>query len=240
MPVPSLAALKADLRALETNSHEQAGGGAYLALGADPVDKALQGGLALSALHEITGPAVSLFTAILLARRPGPAIWISPGRALDLPYPPGLAALGGDPVRLIFVVTHSLAEMLTAAYEALACPGIAMVICDLTTPLSLDQGRKLQLAARRGNALGLLVDRRPSGGLREHMPLAAAVTTRWHAALAGPLSYPDSCRLRLDLVKNRRGNPGTWEMEWCYETHHLRLAAQARERTHLARHAALG
>src|SRR3954463_2553215 len=79
-----------------------------LPFGAAPVDRHLpEGGLALGALHEITGDglgavhgtAAALFTAGILARIPGPVLWCVKSRDL---FAPALAQVGLHPNRVIY------------------------------------------------------------------------------------------------------------------------------------------
>src|SRR5437868_1838173 len=88
---------------------------ARIALGLAPLDACLGGGLTRARLHEIwpaetiDGPGATGF-ALMLARcasgPDGPIIWITEERGEQRRgslYPPGLAELGIDPARILFV-----------------------------------------------------------------------------------------------------------------------------------------
>src|SRR3954464_15391755 len=79
-----------------------------LPFGVAPIDRPLPaGGLALGALHEITGDGLgavhgttaALFAAGILARIPGPVLWCV--KSLDL-FAPALAQVGLHPDRVIY------------------------------------------------------------------------------------------------------------------------------------------
>jgi len=83
---------------------------------------------------------------------------------------------------------------------------------------SLDQAatRRLSLAAAAGNTLGLILRAAP-----DEAPCACA--TRWIIGAAPSATFPGNQekfrgigppRLCVHLVRNRRGHPGAWLVEW--------------------------
>ncbi|MCS7267342.1 MAG: hypothetical protein NZ704_04710 [Geminicoccaceae bacterium] len=201
-----LAALRARIRALE-------GRGAGLAVPPVRLGPALtallpEGGLARTALHELAGPAATLF-AVAIAKaaldRPGLLVWCldeAGARARGIPWPPGLAARGIDPSRLLLVRAPDGAALARATEEALASPAAAVVVAE-PARVDLDLGRRWQLAVERGGGLGLLLRAAPD-------PTPSAVATRWWiepvAAEKGAL------RLRLVLRRSRSGIEGSVEV----------------------------
>src|SRR4051794_10128955 len=110
-----LHSLRAQLQALQPRARH-----GVLAFGDPRVDACLPGGgLPLGALHEVaadgieaeTGAVGGAFAACLLARLPGPLVWIAPQGDL---YAPGLPACGLDPGRLTLVQTGNDDETLAA------------------------------------------------------------------------------------------------------------------------------
>lgn len=196
------------------------------------------GGLPLGAIHEAVavetreaGPLAG-FAAALAARhldgRAGALIWVG-DRMSPLeggrPYPPGLDAFGLDPGRVVFVDAAEAGEVLWVFEEALAARGVGGVVAELRgNPKALDltATRRLALRARDKPMLGLILR-------ADAMPEPTAAATRWTVAArpAGTLGgFPAGIGRpvwRLDLVKNREGRLGTFELEW---DHHERRFAR--------------
>ncbi|MFQ3623847.1 MAG: hypothetical protein SNJ73_09905, partial [Acetobacteraceae bacterium] len=151
--------LRREVARLEGAAQARAGEPVPIAPGIDGVLPG--GGLARAAIHEILASdpgTCAAFCGLVLGRAGGPATWIE---ERPEPYPPGLAAFGLDPAGLI-VVRAGRADLLWAAEECLRCAALGAVVAVLPA-LDLAAGRRLQLAAEAGGALGLLVrpDRAP-------------------------------------------------------------------------------
>jgi protein ImuA len=181
------------------------------------IDESLPGGgLARGAVHEILAAEPGTCTAFcghLLGRAGGPAAWIAPPRAADLPWPPGLAALGLAPADLILLDAAG-DDALWAAEQALRSPALGAVVA-LLPRLDLASARRLQLAAEAGGTLGLLLrpeQARPHG--TGQAPTAAR--TRWRISpLPGAGAAPyrlGAARWRLSLLLARGGRPGAWDV----------------------------
>jgi protein ImuA len=202
---------------------EPGAGGVLRPLGLPALDAALGGGLPTGCLQEVIaadeGAAVG-FAAFLLACAAGAGqglqdrdvLWASLG-AGDL-YPPGLAAFGLDPARLLLLAASSHGDLLWALEEALRCPALGAVLGEVER-LDLTAGRRLQLAAAAGGVTGFLLARRA----RQPAAVSAAVL-RWRVA-----SLPGG-RWRVELLRRRGGRPGAWILEREDETHRLVVAAE--------------
>jgi protein ImuA len=215
-----------DLSALEM-------GGRVLPLGAESINAALGGGLALGNLHELApaGPlhlGAAMGFALTLAARTSErkhTLWIQPdfaGTEAGMPYGPGLTALGVPMQRLLILRVARPADVLWAMEEGLKSRVLSAVIAELTedgAAADLTATRRLVLAARDGGGLGLLLRHRFS-------PEPSAAATRWDIAPAP--SEPDAfgglgrTAFTLSLLKNRRGPLGRWTIEW---DHHARVFA---------------
>ncbi len=169
-----------------------------VALGRDlALDKALAGGIARGALHEVvaarTGDAgaASGFALALAIRfaaeaeaRGAPVVWIVEDAALaenGAPYAPGLSAHGLDPDRLIVVRTANGQDSLWAMEEALKCR-VGAVVADLwrTKAYDLVASRRLVLAARASGTPGLLVP----GAVGTAQTISSAARTRFEVKTA--------------------------------------------------------
>ncbi len=215
MQTAAIASLRASIAALERGPADAASSPRHLPFDAPELDDRLPGrGLALGAVHEVFagGPAVehgaapALFAAGVLARRPGPVVWIVARRDL---YPPALARAGLDPGRIVFVEARQGA--LRAMEESLRHPGLAGVACEHEGRLHLTASRRLQLAAEATGALGFVL-RRSRRFDDPALDAPSAVSTRWRITglpSRPPLPHaPDVPGLgrpvwRLDLLRCR-------------------------------------
>jgi len=201
-----------------------------LPLGPAPIDAALGGGLALRALHEAAGPAARVFAAGLAGRAAaaagGPIVWIADQTRDHMIYPCGLNAMGVTAGALLYVMAAPR-EIAWAFEQALRSGAAGAVVAEAASLPDFTRSRRLQLAARDGRALALLLapDALGSGGGTPRRTPASAAESRWRAAprpAAGPWAPP---RFRLELLRNKKGSTGAWEVEWHDEAHRFRLAA---------------
>lgn len=234
-------ALRDEITLLERRGRAGAPGAA-LPFGIGAIDGRLPpGGLLLGAVHELlgagpdteTGAAPALFAAGILARRRGPVVWI--GQAGSV-FGHGLLQAGLDPRRVVFVDAGKAA--LLAMEEALRTPGVAGVACEAEGVVNLVASRRLQLAAEGSQALGLLIrrSRRFDDPALLH---PSAAMTRWRVgALPSPPALAQAPGVRglrrplwrLDLLRCRGGNPGTWIVEGADAQGRLALAAVLADR----------
>ncbi|MGE0417895.1 MAG: ImuA family protein [Acetobacteraceae bacterium] len=210
-------------------------------IGVAEIDGALPaGGLTRGALHEALGAgpdtehaaAATLFVAGLLARLPGPVLWVL--RQADL-FAPGLAGVGLHPDRVIFAEAGK--DVLAAMEEGLRHGGLASVVGEVMGRLTLVASRRLQLAAEQAGILAVLL-RRSQGFDDPVLTEPTAATTRWRvASLPSPPILPHAptvpglgrARWRLDLLRCRGGEPGSWTVEACDATGCLALVADLRD-----------
>jgi protein ImuA len=240
--------------AITARSAGSGGEAKALAFGIAGLDRALGGGLALGALHEIApaspfdfGAAASFALALLaraLADDGRDVLWIEPEAAefeAGRLYGPGLDLLGLPMARLVGLAAPHERDAAWAMEEALRCRALAAVVGEFVREASLDlvMLRRLSLAAGAGGGLGLILRHRASS-----LPSPAA--TRCEVASApgirdefGGLGRP---AIVLSLLRNRRGPTGRWLLSW---GHHERafsspplsldLAAAACDRPHRAK-----
>jgi protein ImuA len=200
-----------------------------LRLGVPALDDALQGGLALGALHELApaselqlGAAFGFGLAIAaLAAAGGREVLCiqTDYAALEAgtPYGLGLDRLGLSMDRLLILRVAHPRDALWAFEEALKCPALAAVLAELPeegAAADLTATRRLSLAAQAGGGLGLLLRHRPC-------PQASGAMTRWQVAAAP--SRPDrfgglgGTSFDLALQRNRRGRCGRWITGWNHD-----------------------
>ncbi len=215
--------------------------GAVAPLGVAAIDQAVPGGgLVRGALHEARGAgpdtehaaAATLFVAGLLARLPGPVLWVL--RQADL-FAPGLAGAGLSPDRVIFAEAGR--DVLAAMEEGLRHGGLAAVVGEIAGRLTLAASRRLQLAAEQTGTLAVAL-RRSQGFDDPALAEPTAAMTRWRvASLPSPpvLTHAPTtpglgrAHWRLDLVRCRGGEPGSWIVEACDASGCLALVADLRD-----------
>jgi protein ImuA len=212
--------------------------GRRLPLGHAAADAALRGGLKRGALHEIFGDASAIGFAAGLARRAAGQrrlLWIVQDfSALEQGAlaPTGLAEFGIDPTSLLMLCAANATDALRAAADALSCSALGAVIVEIPGHpkiLDLVASRRLVLGAQSKGVTALLL--RP---MAEAEPSAAE--TRWHIRSRasedtedwGPSADADnwgSPRFDAELTRNRHGETGRWDMEWCCDDGAFRQAA---------------
>lgn len=234
-----------------------------LSFGVPEIDDALPWcGLAPGALHEISGPPrdaaalgfISALLARLVARAPGMVLWCRRRGASyesgDI-YAPGLAALGLDPSRLIFLGAKQGQEVLWAMREGLSCPRLLAVVGEVEdATVGLTASRRLQLAAEKSGVGCFLLRRLPPGG--EHSNTApgnaeepSAALSRWHVRAApsglvpgletAPVAQrwlgPGRLRWHAELRRCRAAAFREWLVEWHHETGNFTVAAPICDRS---------
>lgn len=132
------------------------------------------------------------------------------------PYGPGL---GGLP--LILAPVSTLAEALWAMEQGLRSGAVSLGL-GAVEGATLAQTRRLDFAARQGEATGLILSRGLDG--------LSAARRRWRISTRpGAADLEDGrasgrARLFAELMRGRGERPGAWMLEQDDETHRLRLA----------------
>jgi len=234
---PDRAALVAEIRRLE-RAYDTGTPAGLAPLGCAALrDHLPEGGLARGRVHELVGEArtevrdaaVFGFACAVLTRLgsgsgsgsgSGEILWCA-RRANVLGGAPsgrGLASLGLDPGRVIFVDAEEEADRLWAMEEGLAVPGLAAVVGEFDPARrgEATASRRLQLAAEKSGVTGLILRPRlatPRGGGER---VAVAVDTRWRVTAAPSPYGPHDTRPVWDvtLERARRGRPGRWRLSW--------------------------
>lgn len=203
---------------------------AHLSLGEPSIDQRLQGRLPCAALHEIfsakpadiaSSSAFALMLMLRLGEADRPAVWIAEEKVRLLSgrlYPPGLAALGGNPDAMVLVETRNAKDALRATADAIRSAAAAAVILSVygNAPLiDLTATRRLMLAASQAGVLALLLR-------SDAKPGPSAAFSRWQIASAAsqPLaaSAPGLTAFDVALTRHRGGvAPFEMRLEWNHE-----------------------
>ena len=135
----------------------------------------------------------------------------------------GARGLGLDPSRLLLICARREPEALWAFEEALKSGAAAAVIGALDRPAFVAT-RRLDFAARSGQASGFVLRAGPAGDL-------SAARLRWRVATEPSAPHPfdprapGAARLRAELVRSRDGKSGCFLLEQDDATGRFRLAA---------------
>lgn len=154
-------------------------------------------------VHEACGVGAYFFAATLMARLSGAVFWLRGAWVSEQIHPVGLSAFA-DPARLTTVHAGTHKDCFAATEEALREPALPLVVVELAQPLTLTQGRRLQLAAKAGQTTGLCLIPEAMG--------SNAAETRWRCAPV--FGAEDSTRQRWEFVKNKSGTLRAWHVCW--------------------------
>jgi protein ImuA len=230
-----LQSLRDTLRAIEGDGHRRR---EVLPFGMDPIDRRLaHGGLRLDALHEIAAAtpalgddaAATLFMAGIAARAWGPVLWVV--RRRDL-FAPGLYQSGLSPDRVLYAEAGDDAEVLALMEEGLRHRALGAVIGEVRRAATAAT-RRLQLAAEGGRTIALLM-KRHAREAADPFAVPSTAVTRWQVASAPsaplPVTGVGRARWRVDLVRQRGGEPFNLIVEACDETGRIALPARLVDR----------
>ncbi|HZG07965.1 MAG TPA: hypothetical protein VEZ70_03190 [Allosphingosinicella sp.] len=228
-----LEALRAEVRAIESTGAAVAR--PCLPFGVEAIDARLAGGgLAGGALHEAApdrsglsdDAAATLFLAAIAARTEGPVLWALARHDL---FAPGLALAGLSPDRVLYAECGRDEDVLAVMEEGLRHGGLGAVVGEAAR-VPMAATRRLQLAAEEGGTLALMLKRWRRNGA-DPLGEPSAAVTRWRIAAApsAPLPAPGvgRSRWRLQLARQRGGEPHHWTMESPDDQGRLALPADA-------------
>ncbi|PTQ66967.1 ImuA family protein [Celeribacter persicus] len=174
-------------------------------------------------VHEVYGPSSMSFAAMAAA---GACLWIRESWHSDTITPQGLLPIF-DPARLLLARPKDQTDALAVAEEVLKDGALPFVVIEITRPLNLREGRRLQLAAKAGGSTGLCI-------IPEGMGSNAA-ETRWHAAPIFDTQSEDSTLMRWEIKKNKSGTCGAWNVRWDQKTRRVHVVSPVGERPGSAR-----
>ncbi len=165
-----------------------------------------------------------MFSFALGGQITGSVLWICEGWRTEQISPTGFAPYL-DPQNLLYAKAKGQPNVLAVAEEALRSGAISLVIMELSAPIGLTAGRRLQLAAEAGRSTGLCI-------ISEGMGSNAA-ETRWRCA---PIfDAKDSTLQRWELIKNKSGTLSEWDVKWDAETRRVIVVSEAAQRQGSAR-----
>ncbi|MGH1332181.1 MAG: ImuA family protein [Paracoccaceae bacterium] len=174
-------------------------------------------------VHEVCGPVAMGFAAMSVGDG---ALWIREGWHSDTIMPQGLLPIF-NPALLLLARPKDQTDALAVAEEALKDGALPFVVIEITRPLNLREGRRLQLAAKAGCTTGLCI-------ISEGMGSNAA-ETRWHVAPLFDTQSSDSTLMRWEIKRNKSGTCGAWNVRWDQKTRRVHVVSPVGERPGSAR-----
>ena len=169
--------------------------------------------------HEACGPGALFFALSFAAQVSGPVLWVSEGWRADRINPVGLSDFLA-PGRLLTAEARDHLELLAVGEEALRSGSVALVVMELNKPIGLTEGRRLQLAAETGKTRALSIISADAG--------SNAAETRWQCT---PVFDPvDSTLQRWELIKNKSGTLGVWDISWDAKARRVHVVSKTGER----------
>jgi protein ImuA len=199
----------------------QAGSGRprLVATGFPAIDQSLpDGGLALGAVHEISGPMAHGFAARILSHLTGPVLWFRPQKETALLYAPTLQALGCRVGHWLVAYTPTQKDLLWGLEEGLRSGAVDAVVGEPQTPLGMTASRRLQLAAERGRALGLILTGPGDDDAITRLS-PSALTSRWHISpqptdpVADDAADDGAALWQVRLLKLRNAGTASWSVD---------------------------
>jgi len=167
-------------------------------------------------MHEVCGAGAHAFAVLSAAQYDAPLLWVRAGWRQEQLNPPGFVGLL-NPDKLLVASAKNDTEVLAVAEESLRSGVLPLVVMELSSPLDLTAGRRLQLAAKTGASTALAI-------IPEGMGSNAA-QTRWRCS---PVYDPDdSTLLRCELIKNKAGTLGVWNVRWSQATRRINMVSEA-------------
>src|SRR5437763_2490987 len=226
--------LRAQVRAIESSGDANAA--LCIPFGIPEVDgKLAGGGLAIAALHELTGAnstlsndaAATLFVAGIAARRAerhGHVLWVLKRRDL---FAPALARAGLPPNQIIYAECHHDEEALAVMEEGLRHGSLSAVVGEIGR-VTMTATRRLQLAAEDNGTTALMLRRWLRSG-EDPLTSPSAAVTRWRVGCVPSMELPvrgiGRPRWNVELVRQRGGPPHHWILEGTDEAGRLALPA---------------
>ncbi|MGE4611916.1 MAG: hypothetical protein AAED33_11110 [Paracoccaceae bacterium] len=153
--------------------------------------------------HEVCGSGASVLASISCGVSGGQALWISPTHQQEHLHPEGVTQFC-EPYKFVYASGKTQTDVLWMAEEALRSDAVKVVVAQLSKPIDLTAGRRLQLAAEGGKTLGVFL-------IPEGMGSNAA-ETRWRCS--PHFDAKDSTLHRWQLIKNKSGTLGGWIVRW--------------------------
>lgn len=188
-------------------------------IGLGPLETAFPNGVfPIGAIHEMvcatpehTAATGGLIGGILhsLMQQGGVCLWVSTSRTL---FPPALISFNIQPDQIVFIDLVHEKEVLWVMEQALKCPGLSAVIAEVKE-ISITQSRRLQLAVESSKVTGFLLRNDP------RKITANTCVARWQVShlpseLGDELPGVGFPRWRVDLLRVRNGDRGSWNLEW--------------------------
>ncbi|MEJ5961823.1 ImuA family protein [Pedobacter immunditicola] len=139
----------------------------------------------------------------------GACLWISRSRMI---FPAALKTFGIEPENIVFIDVVREKDVLWVMEEALKCMGLAAVIGEVRE-ISFMESRRLQLAVERSKVTGFVL-RTDATKISTTACVARWQITPIATELDDGMPGLGAPRWKVNLLRVRNGNPGSWNMAW--------------------------
>lgn len=168
-------------------------------------------------MHEAYGPSAHSFALIMAASAQGSVLWLREAWQKVELLPEALCSFL-PPERIILATPANPTDLLAVAEEALKDAAVHTIVLEVSSPLNLREGRRLQLAAQTGGGLGLCLLPNEAMG-------SNAAETRWHCLPLHDTKQQDSTLMYWQTKKNKSATIGAWHVRWDEASHHIDMVA---------------
>lgn len=166
-------------------------------------------------MHEVCGPSAFSFAAMQAGNAQGQVFWVRERWRMEQLNPLGLVDIL-RPENVLFTSTQNQTETLSVTEEILRSGAIDVAVMELSAPLDLTAGRRLQLAAKAGKAMGLTIIPVGMG--------SNAAETRWQCSPV--FDRQDSTLQQWRLIKNKSGTLGVWNVRWSASSRRINVVSE--------------
>ena len=174
--------------------------------------------------HEVCGAGAQAFAFALAGQMRASVLWISEDWQTAQINPVGFGVYLA-PQNMLIAKVKDQVDGLASAEEALRSGAVSLVVIELSKPLSLLAGRRLQLAAEAGKSTGLCIIPEGAG--------SNAAESRWRCEPV--FDAGDSTLMRWEIIKNKTGTLANWNLRWDAKTSRIIVVSKAAQRPGSAR-----
>lgn len=174
-------------------------------------------------VHEVFGASACSFVAMACGQADGDVLWLQLNWLTEQVNPIGFSSFM-DPRHLIQAKADDQKSLLACAEDGLRSRALDFVVIESSQTLDLTAGRRLQLAAEEGQTTGIILI---SDGMGSN-----ATQSRWRCSPMFHRSDVQQKNLTLqrwELIKNKRGTLGIWEVYWDAKTHRVIVVSEIGE-----------
>lgn len=168
--------------------------------------------------HEVFGDFATYFIVMHLQQTQHQVIWLKGQNDADYLYPNALANLAVNLKNITFITYQNQQQALWIMEEALRSGAVGTVVAEGLKQPNLLQSRRLNLAAKTGQAKAFML-------LKATSQNANSAMTRWQVDICAGAQNQYQVKLLRSRQKGFISGEGNWIMDIKNEKFHINLAA---------------